>query len=215
MYCGLQHYGRCVTDEWHSAGEWDQGAGFDGDSDQPPHGDFNYHNDRPPFGPFNPAQQEETHHPPWQGQPGSDVHLDKHAPGPEMEHFGQAEPEMEHFEPSGPDVVQSGAQKPPERVNTPTGLPSLLDIKVQPPQPSGNWKRGPEQMNNDFYGGEPFYGDEPPPHQFGPPPEKMPLYRGENPPPPPMGPGRGAPPFRGGPSRGMPRGRGMRGVRGW
>jgi len=122
---------------------------------------------------------------------------------------------MGHFGPPGPDMERFGPA-PPGGGGT-TGLPSLLDIKVPPPQPGVNLKRGSEQMDGDFHGGEP-----PPPHQFGPPPEKIPPNRGpandmwpmENAPPLPMGPGRGGPRFRGGPGRGAPRGRGMRGVRG-
>ena len=196
--------GCCVTDEWHPhpAGDWQEDAGFDGNGDKPPHGDFNYHEDQPPFGPFNPPHEDERQFPPWRHPPGPDMYPDEHGPGPEMEHFGPPGKDVERFGPPAPQGDGS------------TGLPSLLDIKVPPPMPGVNLKRGPEHMDGDFYSGEPT------PHQFGPPPEKMPpnhgprneMWPGENPPP--MGPGRGGPPFRGAPGHGAPRGRGMRGVRG-
>jgi len=199
----------CVTDEWHlqSADEWQEGDDFDGNGDQPPHGDFNYHEDHPPYGPFNPPHEDDRQFQPWRRPPGSDMYPDEsshdHGPAPEMEHFGPPGPDMERF---GPPQPGGGT----------TGLPSLLDIKVPPPQPGVNLKRGSEHLDGDFRGGEL------PPHQFGPPPDKMPPNRGpgndvwpvENPPPPQMAPGRGAPLFRGGPGRGAPRGRGMRGIRG-
>lgn len=130
-----------------------------------------------------------------------------------MEHFGPPGPEMDHFGPSGgPDMQPFGGQPP--LGDGSTGLPSLLDIQVPPPQPGQHLKRGREHLDGDFPGSEPT-----PPNQFGPPPEKMPpnygpgndMWSGENPPPPPLGPGRGGPPFRGGPGRGVPRGRGGRG----
>lgn len=208
LLCGCS-----AADDWqpHPAGEWQEGADFDGNGDQPPHGDFNYHEEHPPFGSFNAPHEDENQFPPWRRPPGPD----ERGPGPGMERFRPPGPEMEHFGPPGPDAERFG-QAPPSMGDGSSGLPSLLDIKVIPPTSGVNKKRGPEHMDGDFLGGEA------PPHQFGPPPEKMPPNRGpgndmwpaENPPPPPMGPGRGAPPFRGGPVRGAPRGRGMRGVRG-
>lgn len=130
-----------------------------------------------------------------------------------MEHFGPPGPEMEHFVPPGPDMERFG---PSPAGGGPSGMPSLMDIKVAPPPPGVNLKRGSEHVDGDFRGIEPQS------QEFGPPPEKMPPSHGpgndmwpmESPPPPPIGPGRGAPFLRGGPGRGAPRGRGMRGVRG-
>jgi len=188
----------CVTDEWHAhpADDWQQDvSGFDGNGNQPPaQGSFDYHEQHPPYGPFNPAHEDDGQFQPWQHPPGSEIYPDEHGQGPDMERFG----------PPGSDtgLVDS------------TALPSLMDIQI----PARNLKRGSEHMDGDFGPGE-----MPPPHQFGPRPQKMPppnhgpgndMWPAENPPPPPMGPGRGGPRLRGGPGRGVPRGRGMRGARG-
>jgi len=135
------------------------------------------------------------------------MYPNKQGSHPEMEHFGQPGPGREHFGLPDSEMKRSGPPLP--QGDGSTGLPSLLDIKVSRP-PGGNTKRGAEQMDGSFHGGE------------HPPLEKMPSNYGsgndmwleENPIPPPRGPGRGAPAFRRGPGRGAPRGRGMRRVRG-
>jgi len=177
----------------------------DRNGDQPPRGDFSYHEEHPQFGQ---PHEDNRQFPPRQRP-------DERGQQPEMERLGPTGPEREHFGQPGPEMGRFG--QPPHGGGS-SGLPSLLDIKVPRMQPGV--KRGAENVDGNFHGGE----------QFGPPPEKMPpnygsgndMWPEENPIPPPRGPGRGAPPFRGGPGRGvpggpgrrMPRGRGMRGVRG-
>jgi len=191
------------ADDWqqHPAGDWQEGAGFDGDGTDTSHDDFDYRESNPAFGP--PPHEDERHFPPWQRQsgPGADAYPDESEPGPEMERFGRPGPGVERLGP------------PPQAGGHPGLPPSLMDIKLVPPAPDFSLKRGPEHLD----------GDLPSSHQFGAPPEKVPpklgpgndMWPEENlPPPPPVGPGRGVSLFRGGPGRGRPRGRGMRGVRG-
>ena len=227
----LQHVPCCVTDQWHPhpADDWQESRGFEGNGDEPAR-DFDYQKEGPPFGgPFHPPHEDERQFPLRRRPPGPDFYSDEQRPGPEMEHFrppgpevehfGQPGPEVEHFGQPGPEVERFGLP-PPSQGGGPLGMPSLLDIKVKPPEflsapapPSVNLKRGAEFMEGNFHDAEL-------PHRFGPPPEKVPpncgpgndMWPGENLPP--MGPGRGTRPFRGGHGPGAPRGRGMRGVRG-